>query len=69
MTLDSRIYYATAKIILKDSLRTLIKIASLFMGMSLSSVGFTIILNIGSTMISLLKNLLKILEIRPSIVT
>lgn len=69
MTLDSRIYYATAKILLKDSLRTIIKIASLFMGMNFETIGFTIILNIGSTLITLLKNLLKILEIRPSIVT
>lgn len=69
MTLDSRIYYATAKILLKDSLRTIIKIASLFMGMNFETIGFTIILNIGSTLITLFKNLLKILEIRPSIVT
>ena len=42
MTLDSRIYYATAKILLKDSLRTIIKIASLFMGMNFETIGFTV---------------------------
>jgi hypothetical protein len=41
-TLDTRIYYAAAKLLFKDILRTAIKIASLFLGLSYADVGFQV---------------------------
>lgn len=69
MTLESRIYYAVINMGFKDIFSTAIKIATLFSGIDPSTVGFLIIIQIASTLINLLKNLLKMLEVRPSIVT